>query len=202
MLCPEQVHISRHCCENAMSWNDPMVYPPELSTRSLSTTVAKVTYASPAWWGHTSAAERNRIEGFLSWMKRMDYLSDDLGGAAQLVESAEDELMCSIIAQETHVLHPFCPPMNWCLGMIPTISLRLCLDGSDLIPDLHVRYPLYNNYLMLWGCWTIITGIIILAMLIIIWCNYLYMFCNGLWCDNPVSASSKMHYQKSIDIIL
>ena len=29
----------------------------------------------------------------------MDYLSDDLGGAAQLVESAEDGLMRSIIAE-------------------------------------------------------------------------------------------------------
>src|SRR6218665_1363465 len=32
-------------------------------------------------------------ERFLSRMKRMDYLSDDLGSAAQLVESAEDGLM-------------------------------------------------------------------------------------------------------------
>src|SRR6218665_2498809 len=62
-----------------------------------ATTVAKLTYASPAWWGLTSAAERDRIERFLSRMKRMDYLSDDLGSAAQLVESAEDGLMRSII---------------------------------------------------------------------------------------------------------
>src|SRR6218665_1304211 len=89
-----------------------MVYPPKLSTRSLSTTVAKVTYASPAWWGHTSAAERDRIERFLSRMKRMHYLSDDLASAAQLVESAEDGLMRSIIAWEIHVLHPLCPPVN------------------------------------------------------------------------------------------
>jgi len=41
----------------------------------------------------------------------MDYLSDDLGGAVQLVESAEDGLMRSIIARETHVLlRPLCPP--------------------------------------------------------------------------------------------
>src|SRR6218665_3689741 len=77
-----------------------------------ATTVAKLTYASqpsPAWWGLTSAAERDRIERFLSRMKRMDYLSDDLGSAAQLVESAEDGLMRSIIAREIHVLRPLCP---------------------------------------------------------------------------------------------
>jgi len=60
--------------------------------------MAKLTYASPALWGHTSAAERGRIERFLSQMKRMDYLPDDLGCAAQLVESAEDRLMRYIIA--------------------------------------------------------------------------------------------------------
>jgi len=37
-------------------------------------------------------------------MKRMDYLSDDLEGAALLVKSAEDGLMHSITARETHVL--------------------------------------------------------------------------------------------------
>jgi len=59
--------------------------------------------------GHTSAVERDRIERFLSRMKRMDYLSVDLGGAAQLVESAEERLMRSIIARETHVLRLLCP---------------------------------------------------------------------------------------------
>src|SRR6218665_1615510 len=47
-----------------------------------ATTVAKLTYASPAWWGLTSAAECDRIERFLSRMKRMDYLSGDLASAA------------------------------------------------------------------------------------------------------------------------
>ena len=42
----------------------------------------------------------------------MDYLSDDLGSAAQLVESAEDGLMRSIIAREIHVLRPLCHPVN------------------------------------------------------------------------------------------
>ena len=42
-------------------------------------------------------------------MERMDYLSDDLGRAAQLVESAEDGLMRSIIARETHLLLPISP---------------------------------------------------------------------------------------------
>ena len=79
-----------------------------------ATIVAKLTYIcfSSVVGGHTSAAERDLIERFLSRMKRMDYLSGDLGSAAQLVESAEDGLMRSIIAREIHVLRPLCPPVN------------------------------------------------------------------------------------------
>jgi len=29
-----------------------------------STALAKVTYAAPAWWGFTNAADRNRLEAF------------------------------------------------------------------------------------------------------------------------------------------
>src|SRR6218665_3762800 len=83
--------------------------------------------------------------------------------AAQLVESAEDGLMRSIIAREIHVLRPLCPPVNirkYDLRPSPhnfllplrddTKSLGLCLDGSDLTPDLNVIFP-YNSYLILWA---------------------------------------------------
>src|SRR6218665_3633544 len=87
--------------------------------------------------GLTSAAERDRIERFLSRMKRMDYLSDDLGRAAQLVESAEDGRMRSIIAQEIHVLRPLCPPVNiqkYDLRPSPHNFLLSLRDDSNYIP--------------------------------------------------------------------
>ena len=42
----------------------------------------------------------------------MNYLANELGGAAQLGESAEDGLMRSNIARETIVLRPLCRLVN------------------------------------------------------------------------------------------
>src|SRR6218665_2844985 len=108
-----------------------------------ATTVAKLTYASPAWWNHTSAAERDRFERFLYRMKRMDYLSDDLASAAQLVESAEDGLMRSIIAREIHVLRPLCPPVNirkYDLRPSPHHFLLPLRDDTNYIPRTLFRW--------------------------------------------------------------
>src|SRR6218665_3684003 len=95
-----------------------MVCPPELqpsgrqSNNRCEADLYNIICLSSVVRGLTSAAECDRIERFLSRMKRMDYLSDDLGSAAKLVESAEDGLMRSIIAREIHVLRPLCPPVN------------------------------------------------------------------------------------------
>ena len=38
-----------------------------------ATVVAKLSYASPAWWGFTSADDRNRLEAFLRRSARLGY---------------------------------------------------------------------------------------------------------------------------------
>ena len=75
-----------------------------------ATTVADLCFTSVvrshigSWaWPHWKVPVSNEKNG---------YLSDGLGGAAQLVKSAEDWLMRSIIDWGTHVLCPLCPPTN------------------------------------------------------------------------------------------
>src|SRR6218665_1324762 len=83
------------------------------------------------------------IERFLSRMKRMDYLSDDLASAAQLVESVEDGLMRSIIAREIHVLRPLCPPVNirkYDLRLSPHNFLLPLRDDTNYIPRTLFRW--------------------------------------------------------------
>lgn len=58
------------------------------------------------WWGYNSAAERERIEMFLSRLQQIDHLSNEFGEAAEM---AEDGLLRSIIARETHMLRSLCP---------------------------------------------------------------------------------------------
>jgi len=60
------------------------------------------------WWGYNSAAERERIEMFLSRLQQID-LSNEFGEAAEMAELAEDGLLRSIIARETHMLRSLCP---------------------------------------------------------------------------------------------
>src|SRR6218665_1618577 len=108
-----------------------------------ATTVAKLTYASPAGWRSHIGFERDRIERFLSRMKGMDYFSDDLGSAAQLTESAKDGLMRSIIAREIHVLRPLCPPVNirkYDLRPSPHNFLLPLRDDTHYIPRTLFRW--------------------------------------------------------------
>lgn len=52
------------------------------------------------WWGYSSAAERERIEMFLSRLQQIDHLSNEFGEAAEMAELAEDGLLRSIIAEK------------------------------------------------------------------------------------------------------
>jgi len=62
----------------------------------------------------------------------MDYL----GSATQLVESAEDGLMRSIIAWETHVLCPLFPVNIWKYDLRPSLHnfLLPLRDDTNYIP--------------------------------------------------------------------
>ena len=77
----------------------------------------------------------------------------------------ETPMMSSVIADCPDLV----PPQYF--GQVYASALGLCLDGSDLAPDLHVIF-IYNSYLIPWGYWTIVC-IIFLAMFIIIWLNSL-----------------------------
>jgi len=80
----------------------------------------------------------------------MDYLSDDLIGAVQLVVSAEDGLMRSIIARETRVLRSLWPPMNirkYDLGPRPHNFLLPLRDDTNYIPRTLLKFLRPNPWL-------------------------------------------------------
>ena len=54
--------------------------------------VARLLYAANAWRGFTTAADRQRIEGFLRRGVRAGYSRADEPTAAQLVEDSDDQL--------------------------------------------------------------------------------------------------------------
>src|SRR6218665_1626914 len=54
-----------------------------------ATTLARLLYASPAWWGFASVSDRTRVQRFLQRTIRMGYLPPALPDAAVLVAEAE-----------------------------------------------------------------------------------------------------------------
>ena len=71
--------------------------------------VARLLYAASAWWGFTTAADRQRIEGFLRRGVRAGYRLADAPTAAQLVEEMDDQLFHRVKYVSGHVLHPLLP---------------------------------------------------------------------------------------------
>ena len=83
-----------------------------LSTESLqmifkAVVVAKLTYASPAWWGFTTADDRNRMEGLLRRGGRVGL--HDGPTVSEIIEDVDDRLFNSILYNEQHVLHRLLP---------------------------------------------------------------------------------------------
>jgi hypothetical protein len=74
-----------------------------------ATIVAKLTYASPAWYGFCSAADRDRIEVFLRRAEKFDYRNSGLPSFHELCCTADDKLFDKIMANKNHLLHPILP---------------------------------------------------------------------------------------------
>ena len=72
-----------------------------------ATTIARLLYASPAWWGLLSAGEVDRIERFLRLVKRAGFLPLDAPTANSMAELADAALFAAVIRDSEHVLRKF-----------------------------------------------------------------------------------------------
>ena len=68
-----------------------------------ATVVAKLTYASQAWWGNANAADRARLESFLRCCVRLGFRSTSSPTLASLCDVAEDRLFSSTINNPKHL---------------------------------------------------------------------------------------------------
>ena len=75
-----------------------------------ATTMAKIIYGSPAWWGFTSAADRQRLEAFVAKSKKMKLYGDNDPTISELCEKQDDALFRKIVSNPAHVLHYLLPP--------------------------------------------------------------------------------------------
>ena len=95
-----------------------------------ATVVAKLSYASPAWWGYVSAADRARLEAFLQRSVRLGFQSASAPTLASVCAHADDRLFAKIINNSRHLLRPILPPAR-----VEHYHLRSVLITSNFPSD-------------------------------------------------------------------
>ena len=80
-----------------------------LQTVFRSVVIAKLQYASSAWRGFSTAAERHRIDAFIRRCARCRFVPPDLPSFETLCRTADEELFKNITTNNQHVLHRFLP---------------------------------------------------------------------------------------------
>ena len=75
-----------------------------------ATVIAKLTYASPAWWGFASADDRARLVAFVRRSVRLGYCSASSPSLDSICAKADDRLFERITRNSGHLLHHLLPP--------------------------------------------------------------------------------------------
>ena len=71
--------------------------------------IAKLTYASSAWWGFTTATDRQRLEAVIRRGIRSGLSSSNQLPMAEIVDDADDNLFSQILYNNSHVLNSLLP---------------------------------------------------------------------------------------------
>jgi len=82
-----------------------------------ATVVAKLAYASPAWVGFASAADRARLEAFLKRSVSFGYRSASSPTFASICDKADNKLFRKVLSNRSHLLHPLLPPLRDNIGI-------------------------------------------------------------------------------------
>src|SRR6218665_1048297 len=85
---------------------------PQLHVIARSTTLASMLHASPAWWGFTSARDKDRLEKLIGRLQRGGFLRDDGLSFADLAVEADRRLFKSLISNPSHVLSRHLPAIK------------------------------------------------------------------------------------------
>src|SRR6218665_72379 len=76
-----------------------------------ATTINRILYAGPAWWGLTSAQDREWIERFCRKLEIAGCVAEDGVDIDALMEGADKGLLMAVVRNAEHVLRPHFPPV-------------------------------------------------------------------------------------------
>ena len=75
-----------------------------------ATVVAKLSYASPAWWGFANAEDKARLEACLRRSAKLGYRAVSAPTLASISAEADYKMFLKVTSNEQHLLHPLLPP--------------------------------------------------------------------------------------------
>ena len=61
-----------------------------------SVVLAKILYASPAWWGFANSSDKQRLEAFLRRCTRLHFCRQEAPTVTELVEDLEEQLFTNV----------------------------------------------------------------------------------------------------------
>jgi len=82
---------------------------PFVNFPSVGTYIGKLLYAVNAWWGFTSAADRQRMEALIKRGVRSGLCAADTPNLTELIESSDDALFNRVLCNQGHILFPLLP---------------------------------------------------------------------------------------------
>jgi len=97
-----------------------------------SVVLAKILYASPAWWGFANSSDKDRLDAFLRRCTRLQLYRQRDPTVNQLVNDMEDKLFTSVINNDKHVWSHILPdPNNHTYNLRPRRhELTLAIKGD------------------------------------------------------------------------
>ena len=84
----------------------------ELSGVCRATMISKLSYASPAWWGYTTAMDHARLQATVNKAKRWGIYDRDAPDLEAIINRSDQMLFKNVLNDSTHVLHALLPPVK------------------------------------------------------------------------------------------
>ena len=108
---------------------------------------SKLAYASPAWWGLTTAADRARLEAFLRRSVNIGFRSDTAPTLGVICSERDDALFAKITSNANHLLHQLLPPRRETNYSLRPRAHDFTLSGrtSSLNDNNYITRMLYKN---------------------------------------------------------
>ena len=112
-----------------------------------ATVISRLTYASPSWWGFTSAEDRQRLQSVVNKAVRWGYYDSAKPTVEEICLKRERDLFEKVLSNSNHVLHQLLPPIKE-----PVYNLRervhnrqLAKKGSALLAKTFIQRMIFKD---------------------------------------------------------